>query len=216
MTFKIETSTWRVAALAAVMLYVPASAYAGPILVTGNTNGALATATGELTLVGNSLTLSITNTSPFDARITGLGFDLVDGDFTANSSSGLNGFTGGNVASFTFSDASFGNIPQFDDAVLDFGWLTGANFSGGSPNNGMAPGATLIFSASGPFPSLNDAQLASSLFVRFQRVGQNGSLSDVGRGTTDQVPEPASIVLLGTGLLAWARRRHTSRSTRTR
>jgi PEP-CTERM motif len=210
MNLKVRSNVSSLAASAAVWLCAAASAQAAPILVAGNTNGSLATASGELSLVGNTLTLTLTNTSPFDARITGLGFDLVDGDYTANNSTGLNGFAGSSVGFFTFADTSFGNVAQFDDAVLDFGWRTGSNFTGGTPNKGIAPAGVRTFIATGVFPPLSDEQLASSLFVRFQSVGEDGRLSDIGRGELEQVPEPASIALLGAGLLAFAR--HLRRS----
>lgn len=198
----------------ASLMGATSSASAATISIVGNTNGSLATATetSSFNAQTNTFTFTLLNTSPFNARITGVGFDLAAGDF-AMGSSGLNGFSGANVGNFAFSDAALGNVNQFSDVVLDFGWITGNNFTGGSPNNGIAPGASLVFSVSGsPFAGRTDEQIAGSIFVRFQRVGPNGDWSDVGVQTFNQqevprapVPEPTSLALLGSGLIAAAR-----------
>ncbi|MGI8734486.1 MAG: cistern family PEP-CTERM protein [Pyrinomonadaceae bacterium] len=187
----------------ALILLSAATAKADTISIVGNTNGSSATATVNCSFNSqtNTFTFTITNTSPFDARITGIGFDLPPAGNA--SASGLNGFSGANVGAFTFSDGDLGNVPQFNSAVLDLGWTTGnsGNFSGGSPNDGIAPGNSLTFIVSGaPFAGMTEEQICNSIVVRFQRVGANGEGSDVGTPGTP-IPEPASMLLLGTGLV---------------
>ena len=205
-------------AVCALILFGAATAQADTVQIIGNATGSLATATVNCAFNSqtNTFIFTITNTSPFDARITGIGFDLISGDFSSNGSSGLNGFSGANNAGFIFGDGALGNVPQFDSAVLDFGWTTGnsANFNGGSPNDGLA-GGSLIFTVSGAvFTGMTEEQICNSIFVRFQSVGADGEGSDVGTPGT-LVPEPASIFLLGTGLLSiagLARRKFKNRS----
>jgi len=190
-----------------VVLACGVSAHANTISIVGNSNGNLATATVSCSFDPgtNQFTFTITNTSPFAASITGIGFDLAPGDFTANGSAGLNGFTGTNVLGFTFRDEGLGNVPQFNSTVLDFGFTTSnsANFNGGSPNNGIAPGGSRTFSVISPiFAGISEEVIFNAIFVRFQQVGANGQGSDV--GTAAAIPEPAALVLLGSGLAGLA------------
>jgi hypothetical protein len=217
-----EMTSMKRVVISAFVLVVAASAQAATIVsLTGNSTGALSTGTASVTLTGNTLTGTLTNTSPFDARITGFGFDIGAGN--------LNGFMGADITSpggveFDFTDGDLGNVPQFNVVVLDFGYTTGpsGNFSGGSPNQGLATGATLAFMVTGPFGVLTEAQIADGMYVRFQRVGLNDD-SDVAHGVPDgpggtptpftAVPEPASMLLLGSGLTFLARRRIKARKT---
>ncbi|HYB94336.1 MAG TPA: PEP-CTERM sorting domain-containing protein [Vicinamibacterales bacterium] len=201
----------KIGALTIGCLLALASAAQAATLVSfeGNSTDGLATGTASLSLSGNTLTGSLTNTSPYDARIMSFGFDIAAGN--------ANGFTGSANMGFTFSDDDFGNVAQFNTAVIDFGAsvnCTGTttdnncSFNGrGSPNNGLAPTYTVNFTATGPFGSLTEEEIAAALFVRFQRVGEFGQDSDVAVTDTAPVPEPASMMLLGTGLLYVVRRR---------
>ncbi|HEX8290329.1 MAG TPA: cistern family PEP-CTERM protein [Pyrinomonadaceae bacterium] len=200
-------------AAAIAMFALSSVARADTILVVGNSTGSLSTATVNCSFnsATNTFTFTVTNTSPFDARITGIGFDIGAGN--------INGFSGANVAGFTFSDGNLGNVPQFNSANLDFGFTTGnsGNFNGGSPNNGLAPGSSLTFTVSGSaFSGLTEQQICNAIYLRFQRVGANGEGSDVGHGgTPGAVPEPMTMVLFGTGLAgvaARARRRKAAKS----
>lgn len=211
-----------VAAIA--MLALSSVARADTINIVGSSTGSLATATVNCSFnaATNTFTFTVTNTSPYDARITAVGYDLVPGDFSGNGSTGLNGFTGsGGGLAFTFQNGSLGNVPQFNNAVLDFGFTTGhsGNFSGGFPNNGIAPGSSVTFTVSGSsFAGMTEQQICNAIYVRFQRVGANGEGSDVGRPSGSPpgaVPEPMTMLLFGTGLAgiaARARRRKAAKS----
>jgi PEP-CTERM motif len=210
--------------LGAVLVLAAAgtSVRADTITISGVNSGQASTATVvcEFNSSTNTFTFTITNTSAITqpgstSTITGIGYDLPPlGNANA---SGLNGFTGTQAPSlsstFDFSDGNLGNVPAgFNNVVLDFGFTTGpsGNFNGGSVNDGLLPGESASFTVSGAaFTGFTEAQICNAIFVRFQNVPVAGS--DVGTpGGAGSIPEPSSILLLGSalvGLGSYARRR---------
>ena len=199
-----------------VIAVVSATAHADTITVTGVDSGGFSTATVvcEFNAQTNTFTFTITNTSAITqpgstSTITAIGFDLPP---TGNASaSGLNGFTGSQAPSlsstFDFSDGDLGNVSHgFDSSVLDFGFTTGpsGNFSGGSVALGLLPGESASFTVSGAaFAGFTEAEICNAILVRFQNVpeaaGSGGS--DVGSPGTSEVPEPSTMLLLGSALI---------------
>ena len=131
----------------------------------------------------------VQNTSPYDARITAIGFNL-PGELRGfalidpasfNPADPADHVTVESYLNFTLED-QLGHVPGFPGVKLDYALLTGNTFGGGRPKAGLAPSqTTTTFCVKGPFPAgLSIEQLLNYSFVRFQRVGADGEQGDVG------------------------------------
>jgi hypothetical protein len=153
-------------------------------------------------LDATTLRVSLTNTSNYDARITGFAFDLYHG-FAVGLGS-VTGTLDNDDWHFSFTG------PETLEAYA----ITGPNLWGGDPRSGIAVNLTGVFDFLGLFGE--DVALQNVL-VRFQQTGADGEGSDKGYACTSsctptRVPEPSAMTLLGLGLImggvavAWRRR----------
>lgn len=198
-----------------IVLILP-NAYAVTIDLVGiNDPNNLATVNFVYDPGAGKIDVDIENTSLlYDPRLTGFAFNVPD------SVTGILSFTGPTGWDYIFDPDDIDTPGQF--GKFDLAGVTGPNFEGGDPNDGIPRGDIFAFEflliGSGLGGLTTDDFLSQLSYdpmgppdesqqpfiARFQRTGTDGNGSDVA-----VVPLPGTLLLLGSGLagLAAARRK---------
>lgn len=169
-------------------------------------NGQSTAVKAELSITSLSsgqVTFTFKNVSDIKSKLTGIGFDLDLG-----SKDGKFAKTSGANAPFTFVDGA-DQVPQFNDAKLDFYLAVGGDFNGGgSPQSGLSKGemssSYTVFSSTNSFFGLSSDDLAKGAYFRFKALEGGGS--DVAHSMPSLpvvavIPEPSEYAFGGMFLI---------------
>lgn len=203
-------------AAAIAMFALSSVARADSFTITGVNGTGVTAQISNYSLVGNTFTFTIKNTSVAPGStgtITNIGFALPG---TRPNNYQLVSSSNSNYVLVFDQNATAGaqNFVSSFDLVLCNKVNGNCTFGGGSVNNGITGGTSTTFSISGDFSGLTADQVAHSIFARFQAVNGGGSDVAGGPGTPGSVPEPMTMVLFGTGLAGLAARARKRRNSK--
>lgn len=207
-------------AAAIAMLALSSVARADTITLTGVNGTGVTAQVSNYSLVGNTFTFTIKNTSVAPGStgtITNIGFDLpgTHTGFTLISPTN-SGYTLVGETKITSGGQNATTSVNFD--LMLFNGNGNPTFGGGSVNGGIAGGSSMTFVIAGDFTNASGNPLtadavARAIFARFQAV--NGGGSDVAANPgPGQVPEPMTMLLFGTGLAGIAARARKRRNSK--